>query len=160
MTTPKRFGQTRFVEIRILPDLEIDFLEGQPVPEGLGKTEAPVRILPDLEIDFDDAEPTPTLQLTLSLREGENPAVGQLAVGLVKLYAAVNELELGEGGAGLRLDDASCEVSGADGKFRLWLRPTDPNGAGERLRHLVEQINQTTELIPAPFERCEARVAA
>jgi hypothetical protein len=160
MTPPSRHGQTTTVPVIILPEVEFDFFEGQAVPEGFGKTEVPVRILPEVIFDFQPPEPVPALQLTLSLREGEEPVAEQLAVDLVNLYAAVDRLERGEGGAGLMLNDVSRDASGSDGKIRLCLRPTDPKGAEERLRQLVDRINQDAALIPALFERCEARIAA
>jgi len=160
MTPKRRYGQTMMGPVHNLPDLVIDFAEGQELPAGLGKTEAPVRNLPDLEIDFDDAAHTPMLQLTLALREGENAPAKKLAVDLVRLFAVVNELELSAGGAGLEFDDASCDAVDDDGKIRICLKPADPNGAEERLRVLVDRINQDAALIPASFERCEARIAA
>jgi hypothetical protein len=48
MSPDEEYGKSKPAPVRILPPVELDFLAGQPVPPGLGKTHVPVRLLPPL----------------------------------------------------------------------------------------------------------------
>ena len=118
------------------------------------------RMLPEIVFDFLRPEGTPGIVLTLSLREGEKPTPEQLSLAIGKLHWSINELDLATGGTGLYLEVDPYDPRASDVKIGLSFKPAEPSGADERLRHLADRINQDSALIPAPFERCEARIAA
>jgi len=138
-----------------MPELAFDLSEGHPLPATLGQTESPVVLLPELAFDLSAAEPVPSLQMTLTLRPGATP--GLVALDLFRLYAAVNQLELSEHGAGLIPDDASCESTTNDGTMRATFRPADPNGAANRLGMVVSAMSDALKY-PSVVS-CEAKVA-
>src|SRR5439155_20136165 len=122
---------------------------------ALGKTEVPVVVLPELAFDMTATEPVPSLQMTLTLRPGATP--GQVALDLFRLYAAVNQLELSQHGAGLIPDDAACESTANAGTMRVTFRPADPNGAAVRLATVVSAMSGVLKY--PSIVRCEAKVA-
>jgi hypothetical protein len=162
MNPHEEYGQTTPVPVNILPELAWDVSEGQPLPTTLGKTEAPVVILPELVCDLKPVEPVPALQLRLSLRTGSPP--GEVALDLFRLYTALNQLELSHRGSGLTLEDALCDVLPTNGTMRITFKPTDPNGAADRLTELVRVINEMSTNEPGlrqPYrsiERWEAQM--
>ena len=52
MAPTGKFGNTEAGAVYVLPDLPFDLLEGEPLPEKLGKTDVPVCILADLAFDL------------------------------------------------------------------------------------------------------------
>ena len=147
--------------MNILPEWTFDVSEVQPLPPGLGKTETPVHVLPEFTENLPLAAPIPVLQLLLFLQPGAKAA--DVASDLVRLWKAINDLELSYQGAGLTPGDATS----IDGAVRLIFQPTDPAGAAERLARLVSTINMTANnaaaaesliLQLATIERCEAAV--
>ncbi len=155
MPTNRDYGQTELAPVQVLSEIVFDLSEGQPLPATLGKTEMPVVVLPEVAFDMRPTEPVPSLQLTLSLRPGATP--GQVALDLFRLYAAVNQLELSEHGAGLIPDDASCESTTNDGTMRVTFRPADPKGAAGRLAIVVTSMGDRLKC--DSIVRCEAKVA-
>jgi hypothetical protein len=168
MTPRPKYGRATFAPVKVLPELIVDFSDGLLVAGNLGKTETPVRVLPEMSCDFAAEEATPVLQLNVSLRPGATP--GQVALDMFRLYAAVNGLELSYGGAGLVVEDTLCDAGRADGTLQLAFKPTDPEGAAERLGRVVSTItpfytagnntaaSETLVLQFPTIERCEAEV--
>lgn len=147
--------------VNVLPELVFDLSEGQPQPLALGKTDTPVHLLPELACELVRPEQVPVLQLSLSLRPGALPA--EVALDVLRLYAALNRLERSYRGAGLNPDDAAWERAAAGTTMRINLKPADPAGAGDRLAKLVRTINSTADnsadVMRYPsIERCEAQV--
>jgi hypothetical protein len=162
MTPDPEQGRTVPVPVINLPELVFDLSEGHPLPSPLGKTEAPVHILPGLTFDLQPAEPTPALQLNLLVRPEATPA--ELALDLLRLCMTVNQLERGDRGAGLVLEEALCNATVTNGTIRVTFKPADPTGATERLTKLVQMINgessKASAIVPRgqSIESCEARV--
>src|SRR5947208_1111028 len=121
MTPNHKHGQTEPAPVHVLPELAFDLSEGQPLAATPGQTEVPVVVLPELAFDMSATEPVPSLQMTLTLRPGATP--GQVALDLFRLYAAVNQLELSQHGAGLIPDDTACESTANAGTMRVTFRP-------------------------------------
>ena len=48
MDPSEKYDKTTTASARVLPAVEFDFLAGQPVPPGLGKTQAPAQLLPPM----------------------------------------------------------------------------------------------------------------
>ena len=112
-------------------------------------------MLPEAILDF---RPTraPVLQLTVRFRPGATPVA--TAADLHVLWKALNDRDLGDGGAGLTPDGAN--ESGA--AVQLVYRPVWEVAAWDRFTKLVAAINAAeppSGLIPAAaIERCEAAV--
>jgi hypothetical protein len=155
MTPNHPYGQTEPAPVYVLPELAFDLSEGQPLSATLGQTEVPVVVLPELAFDMSATEPVPSLQITLSLRTGAAP--GQVALDLLRLYAAVNQLELSQHGAGLIPDAAAWDSTANDGTMRVTFRPADPNGAALRLANVVSAMSDALKF--PSIVRCEAKVA-
>src|SRR4051794_70636 len=101
MTPGDEYGKTGLGPTHLLPSLAFEM----PIDPSVkcGKAEGPVRLLPSLEFDLTEQKASAALQLVVQLREEASPE--QVSVDLFRLYAAINELELSYGGAGLRVDD-------------------------------------------------------
>jgi len=158
MSTDRESGRATGVPAKLLPGQTFDLSEGQRLPSTPGKTNAPVNLLPELGFDLRPGESVPALQLSLSLRPGE------VALDLLRLYVALNQLELGQHGAGLTPDEDLCQATSVAGEMCITLKATDPNGARDRLSRLAELINGVANIGPdalpryASIERCQAQV--
>jgi hypothetical protein len=129
-------------------------LDGSSAPPNLGKTEVPVSAIPGPTLDF--APDVPVLQLRLPLRPGSTPE--QTALDLFRLYAAVNQADVGQGGTGLLPREAASAEPSANGSLWVTFQPADPHGAAERLDRVASAL---TELVNyASVEICEAKVVA
>lgn len=146
------YGRTEPTPVNVLPDMTFDLSEGQPLPSGPGKTEVPVALLPELAFDLRPTDPVPSLRIDVSLRAGATP--GQVALDLFRLYAALNQLELSQHGAGLVPDDAGGSTAG--GTVRVTFRPADPSGAAERLASVTRAVGDAARY--PSIERCEVTV--
>ena len=117
-----------------------DFLDGRPLPPGLGQTETPVNILPTCEIDMGEPLPAgPALALTFRHRTGAEPAA--VTLDLLAAYAAPNRFEISLGGSGLAPNEAGTDLTAANGVVRLVLRATEPAGAADRVARLAAAVN-------------------
>src|SRR5215213_4296530 len=94
---PKRKYGSTVAPVRVLPPMELDFLAGQPVPPGLGKTHVPVRPLPPLAGEL---VPPPEVMLTLWVRPDATP--GAVGADLFAVWKALDEFDRDGKGAGLR----------------------------------------------------------
>src|SRR5262249_32693892 len=117
MNPKRKYGETEFGPVNILPALTIDMSGGQPLPPKLGETEIPVNVLPELAFDMSPDDILPVLQLRLTLRPGATP--GQVALDLFRLYAAINQSDLSQQGSGLLPGEASCEETTSNGTLSV-----------------------------------------
>jgi hypothetical protein len=152
MTPKSNCGQTALAPETILPELAIDMSEGQRLPSSLGKTEVPVHVLPEMAVDF--GLTVAALQLRLTLRPEATP--GQVALDLFQLYAAVNQVELSLGGAGLLPRDATDEAATANGTLSVTFQPANLDGAAERLAAVATAINGAKDY--PSLQRCDAKL--
>jgi len=163
MKADRAMGRTIPMTVHNLPEVVFDFSEAPQPGAAVGKTEMPVRLLPALAFDLDSGGGVAILQLTLSLRSDSTRE--EVAMDLVRLYAAINRLELSHGGSGLTPNDAVFDAKAAGGELRISFTPTERSSAPERLARLVRSINQVTGdhsdsavLAYRSIETCAARV--
>jgi hypothetical protein len=149
------YGRTAFGPVVVLPEQVMDMSEGQPLPAPLGKTGVPVHVLPAWEVDFGPTVPAMFLRLTL--KPGATPA--EVVRDLFRLYAAVNQLDLGQQGSGLLPCEAICEEPPSKGILSVTFKPANPQGAAERLAMVVRAIQGTAKDYPS-LQGCEAMVGS
>jgi hypothetical protein len=149
-----KYGRTTPGPVIMLPELAIDMSEGRPLPSNLGRTEVPMSVIEGLPLDLGST--VPALQLRLTLRTGATP--GQVAVDLFRLYAAVNQLDLTQGGTGLMPGEATYDEPTANGTLWVTFRPADPQGATGRLVRIISAINQVHDF--ASLKGLEAKVVS
>jgi hypothetical protein len=135
MDPNEKYGKTTATPVRVLPPMELDFLAGQPVPPGLGKTHTPVRPLPPLAGEL---VPPPEVTLTLWVRPDATP--GAVGADLFAVWKALDEYDRDQKGAGLRPGEVRSERT-ADGEVIRMALLVAGTGAVERLLRLRDAVN-------------------
>jgi hypothetical protein len=76
----------------MVPKIVFDMSEGRSLPPNLEKVEVRMILLPEMVLEMEPIPRGPVLHLNLSARPEVAP--GEVALDLVRIYAAVNHLEM------------------------------------------------------------------
>lgn len=138
MTKPVTYGQSDFGPTKILPPVEFDLTGDHPGPFGKSDLGTQVTLLPPVTLDLTPV-PRPALRLEIRLRASATPSA--IARGILRLYTALNDLELSLGGSGLKFDDRASEP-GTNGTISLVFLSEATDDAKGRLEQLLEIVKR------------------
>jgi len=147
----------------VRPAIEVDCSawDSEAVPAGAntGRFVMVSSVRPELEVDCSGGTATPIVSLELIVSPDPTADPVRLALGLLDLLSAVNQLDRALGGTGL------SKTAGiqAEGALTLTLAPDDPAGAEARVRHICDLLNRPLKEaefhLPAVVKTIAARVA-
>lgn len=128
-----------FARVNILAPITFDMPHDTPPRNEPGAFGTIIHhVLPSF--DMTDGTFRPALGLYVQSRESAPAA--EFGFDLCRLLAAIDELERGLGGTGVRPEAPGAEAAPIEGRLRVTLRLNSAEGALDRVNHLIRAINK------------------